>query len=205
MQNKHFSFIYCIESLVMEKKYKEWESCFQKTGLRSESVLDCYKNGKGKKVQHIAPSLLPICTVCYLSVQFPNCWLLIALLLIIKLVVFGELTDGYFLKYFKLMTGWITLKLDVVLSCQIFGSNFIKHIIIFLLQQLFMKCVHKNLLVYVYYNLDLCSTFFLCSTNWILIGSGCMHIHWAAGDKLVTIYSGCALILAAGDLFQSTC
>jgi len=39
----------------MEQKYVEWESCFQKTGLNSETVLECYENGKGEKVQHIVP------------------------------------------------------------------------------------------------------------------------------------------------------
>lgn len=35
----------------MTHKYDEWESCFQETGLNSESVLDCYKNGYGKKLE----------------------------------------------------------------------------------------------------------------------------------------------------------
>lgn len=35
----------------MERNYKEWESCFQKTGLSSEAILDCYKNGKGEKLE----------------------------------------------------------------------------------------------------------------------------------------------------------
>ncbi|XP_010937930.1 gamma-interferon-responsive lysosomal thiol protein isoform X2 [Elaeis guineensis] len=47
--SEHFSFIYCVESLVMEHKYLEWESCFSKTGLDSNAVLDCYKSGYGKK------------------------------------------------------------------------------------------------------------------------------------------------------------
>ncbi|KAI0503512.1 hypothetical protein KFK09_014446 [Dendrobium nobile] len=28
---RHFSFIYCVENLVFENKYNDWESCFQKT------------------------------------------------------------------------------------------------------------------------------------------------------------------------------
>lgn len=35
----------------MTHKYVEWESCFQETGLNSEPVLDCYKNGYGKKLE----------------------------------------------------------------------------------------------------------------------------------------------------------
>lgn len=50
MQKKHFRFIYCVEKLVVAHKYSEWESCFQKTGLESKGVLDCYKNGNGQKV-----------------------------------------------------------------------------------------------------------------------------------------------------------
>ncbi|XP_010937929.1 gamma-interferon-responsive lysosomal thiol protein isoform X1 [Elaeis guineensis] len=49
--SEHFSFIYCVESLVMEHKYLEWESCFSKTGLDSNAVLDCYKSGYGKKLE----------------------------------------------------------------------------------------------------------------------------------------------------------
>ncbi|KAG1339041.1 hypothetical protein COCNU_04G013470 [Cocos nucifera] len=48
--NVHFSFIYCVESLVVEHKYLEWESCFSKTGLDSHAVLDCYESGYGKKI-----------------------------------------------------------------------------------------------------------------------------------------------------------
>ncbi|XP_038988933.1 gamma-interferon-responsive lysosomal thiol protein isoform X2 [Phoenix dactylifera] len=47
--NEHFSFIYCIESLVMEHEYLDWESCFSRTGLDSHAVMDCYKSGYGKK------------------------------------------------------------------------------------------------------------------------------------------------------------
>lgn len=35
----------------MQRIYVEWESCFQKTGLNSEAVLDCYENGKGEKLE----------------------------------------------------------------------------------------------------------------------------------------------------------
>lgn len=49
--NVHFSFIYCVESLVVEHKYLEWESCFSKTGLDSHAVLDCYESGYGQKLE----------------------------------------------------------------------------------------------------------------------------------------------------------
>lgn len=49
--NEHFSFIYCVEHLVTKRKYTEWESCFQETGLDSDAVLDCYENGNGEKLE----------------------------------------------------------------------------------------------------------------------------------------------------------
>ncbi|KAG9453611.1 hypothetical protein H6P81_006515 [Aristolochia fimbriata] len=48
--HKHFSFILCVESLVVERKYTDWESCFQKTGLDSRLVADCYTSGNGHKL-----------------------------------------------------------------------------------------------------------------------------------------------------------
>ncbi|KAJ8624496.1 hypothetical protein MRB53_033026 [Persea americana] len=49
--NKHFSFIYCVESVVLERKYDEWESCFQKIGLDSEPVVDCFNTGNVEKLE----------------------------------------------------------------------------------------------------------------------------------------------------------
>ncbi|XP_058110392.1 gamma-interferon-responsive lysosomal thiol protein isoform X2 [Magnolia sinica] len=49
--NKHFAFIYCVESLVVEHKYSKWESCFEKTGLDSQSVADCFNSGYGEKLE----------------------------------------------------------------------------------------------------------------------------------------------------------
>ncbi|XP_068637064.1 gamma-interferon-responsive lysosomal thiol protein-like [Aristolochia californica] len=49
--HKHFSFIFCVESLVEEGKYTDWESCFQKTGLVSRLVADCYTSGYGQKLE----------------------------------------------------------------------------------------------------------------------------------------------------------
>ncbi|KAK8683657.1 hypothetical protein V6N13_039710 [Hibiscus sabdariffa] len=48
--NDHFPFINCVEALVFERKYLEWESCFEKLGLESKSVTDCYSSGLGKKL-----------------------------------------------------------------------------------------------------------------------------------------------------------
>lgn len=47
----HFKFIYCVEQLVFEHKYTEWESCFPKTGLESQAIVDCYNSGYGQKLQ----------------------------------------------------------------------------------------------------------------------------------------------------------
>ncbi|XP_077214331.1 gamma-interferon-responsive lysosomal thiol protein-like isoform X2 [Tasmannia lanceolata] len=47
--HQHFAFIYCVETLVIERKYNDWESCFQKTGLGSQLLVDCFNSGNGKK------------------------------------------------------------------------------------------------------------------------------------------------------------
>ncbi|KAF8402586.1 hypothetical protein HHK36_010673 [Tetracentron sinense] len=49
--NKHFTFINCVERLVFEGKYIEWESCFDKTGLDSKPITDCYNSGYGKELE----------------------------------------------------------------------------------------------------------------------------------------------------------
>ncbi|MQL83480.1 hypothetical protein Taro_015972, partial [Colocasia esculenta] len=46
---EHFNFIYCVEQLVLEHRYGEWESCFKKTGLAAKPVLDCYTDGSGQE------------------------------------------------------------------------------------------------------------------------------------------------------------
>ncbi|KAF3331800.1 gamma-interferon-inducible lysosomal thiol reductase isoform X1 [Carex littledalei] len=46
----HFGFINCVETLVIEHKYLEWESCFAATGLDSKPVLECYENGYGHEL-----------------------------------------------------------------------------------------------------------------------------------------------------------
>ncbi|OVA02782.1 Gamma interferon inducible lysosomal thiol reductase GILT [Macleaya cordata] len=49
--NKHFTFIYCVERLVVEGKYKEWESCFGQMGLDPKPIADCFNSGKGKQLE----------------------------------------------------------------------------------------------------------------------------------------------------------
>ncbi|KDP45780.1 hypothetical protein JCGZ_17387 [Jatropha curcas] len=48
---EHFPFIYCIESLVHERKFPEWESCFETLGLDPKPVIDCYNSGYGKELE----------------------------------------------------------------------------------------------------------------------------------------------------------
>jgi interferon gamma-inducible protein 30 len=50
LQNTHFSFIYCIEDLVYDYRQEEWESCYEKLGLDSTRVNDCYRSEHGKEV-----------------------------------------------------------------------------------------------------------------------------------------------------------
>ncbi|XP_057484606.1 gamma-interferon-responsive lysosomal thiol protein-like [Actinidia eriantha] len=48
--NKHFSFIYCVETLVYERKYPEWETCFDKLGLDPTPITECYSSSYGNEV-----------------------------------------------------------------------------------------------------------------------------------------------------------
>ncbi|PKA50591.1 hypothetical protein AXF42_Ash013806 [Apostasia shenzhenica] len=48
----HFSYIFCVESLVLENKYNEWKSCFQKTGLDPQPLMNCYSSWLGQKIEH---------------------------------------------------------------------------------------------------------------------------------------------------------
>ncbi|KAJ0244884.1 hypothetical protein HA466_0184090 [Hirschfeldia incana] len=50
-QSDHFPFIYCVESLVIEHKYKKWETCYEKLNLNSKPVADCLSSGHGKELQ----------------------------------------------------------------------------------------------------------------------------------------------------------
>ncbi|KAJ4972253.1 hypothetical protein NE237_005352 [Protea cynaroides] len=49
--NKHFNFIYCVERLVTEGKYKEWESCFEKMAVDPKGIVECYNSGLGKEIE----------------------------------------------------------------------------------------------------------------------------------------------------------
>ncbi|XP_057514023.1 gamma-interferon-responsive lysosomal thiol protein [Actinidia eriantha] len=49
--NKHFSFIYCVETLVYERKYPEWETCFDKLGLDPTPITECYSSGYGNELE----------------------------------------------------------------------------------------------------------------------------------------------------------
>ncbi|XAR60771.1 hypothetical protein NMG60_11034268 [Bertholletia excelsa] len=49
--NKHFSFIYCVETLVYEKNYRQWETCFEKLGFDPAPVAECYSSGYGKQLE----------------------------------------------------------------------------------------------------------------------------------------------------------
>ncbi|KAI0503500.1 hypothetical protein KFK09_014434 [Dendrobium nobile] len=46
---RHFSFIYCVENLVLANKYNDWESCFQKTRLDPHPLVNCYNSGHGQQ------------------------------------------------------------------------------------------------------------------------------------------------------------
>lgn len=50
LQSEHFPFINCVETLVYEHKYPQWESCFEKLGLDPKLISDCYSSGHGKEV-----------------------------------------------------------------------------------------------------------------------------------------------------------
>ncbi|CAH2038702.1 unnamed protein product, partial [Thlaspi arvense] len=47
----HFPFIYCVESLVTEHKYDEWETCYEKLNLNSKPVADCLSSGHGNELE----------------------------------------------------------------------------------------------------------------------------------------------------------
>ncbi|KAJ4978738.1 hypothetical protein NE237_009518 [Protea cynaroides] len=49
--NTHFAFIYCVERLVMERKYPEWESCFKELKVDSEPISECYNSARGKELE----------------------------------------------------------------------------------------------------------------------------------------------------------
>lgn len=47
----HFPFIFCVEAAVYERKYTQWETCFEKLGLNPKPVYDCYSSGLGKELE----------------------------------------------------------------------------------------------------------------------------------------------------------
>lgn len=47
----HFPFVYCVEKLVYERKYPEWESCFEELGLDPKLVSECYTGGYGNELE----------------------------------------------------------------------------------------------------------------------------------------------------------
>ncbi|OIV95078.1 hypothetical protein TanjilG_10898 [Lupinus angustifolius] len=49
--NQNFPFIYCVETLVYERKQKEWESCFDKLGLDPKPIDQCYNGEYGKELE----------------------------------------------------------------------------------------------------------------------------------------------------------
>ncbi|KAI5603951.1 hypothetical protein POPTR_001G281004v4 [Populus trichocarpa] len=50
----HFPFVYCVERLVYERKYPEWESCFEDLGLDPKAVSECYTGGYGDELEKYA-------------------------------------------------------------------------------------------------------------------------------------------------------
>ena len=70
MQNKHFSFIYCVETLVYERKYPEWETCFDKLGLDPTPITECYSSGYGNEV---SSDVLHFCFMLFRTSTAPVC------------------------------------------------------------------------------------------------------------------------------------
>lgn len=66
MQKDHFPFIYCVEKLVYEDDYDQWETCFTKLNLDPKPVMDCYSSGYGEKVSSQNFSVLIYCVSKFL-------------------------------------------------------------------------------------------------------------------------------------------
>lgn len=49
--NQHFPFVYCVESLVYEHKFPQWEKCFEELQLDPQPIVDCYDSGYGKELE----------------------------------------------------------------------------------------------------------------------------------------------------------
>lgn len=69
MQNEHFPFIYCVESLVNDGKYSKWETCYEKLGKDPKPISDCYASGRGKEVNFFT-DLLVFFAHCYLFYMY---------------------------------------------------------------------------------------------------------------------------------------
>ncbi|THG01936.1 hypothetical protein TEA_006090 [Camellia sinensis var. sinensis] len=65
--NKHFPFIYCVESLVYEHQYTQWETCFEKLDLDPTLITECYSSGYGKEPRLL--KLQQLCSVYILTVE----------------------------------------------------------------------------------------------------------------------------------------
>ncbi|RCV45244.1 hypothetical protein SETIT_9G438500v2 [Setaria italica] len=48
--NVHFRFISCVENLVVKGQFDKWSSCFQKLGLNTKPIVECYHSGQGYKL-----------------------------------------------------------------------------------------------------------------------------------------------------------
>ncbi|XP_060175006.1 gamma-interferon-responsive lysosomal thiol protein-like [Lycium barbarum] len=49
--NEHFPFIYCVESLIYNENYTQWETCFKKLHLKAKLVTDCVCSERGKELE----------------------------------------------------------------------------------------------------------------------------------------------------------
>ncbi|XP_021619920.2 gamma-interferon-responsive lysosomal thiol protein isoform X1 [Manihot esculenta] len=73
--NKYYGLIFCMEFLAIEGRHQNWQTCFDSLGLSAKSVLKCYNNGTGTKLEvehgyetaHLDPpqSFLPWVVVNY--------------------------------------------------------------------------------------------------------------------------------------------
>lgn len=48
---EHFRFIHCVENLIYEGNYTQWETCFEALALDPKPILDCYSGGYGSKLE----------------------------------------------------------------------------------------------------------------------------------------------------------
>ncbi|KAL5701835.1 hypothetical protein ACHQM5_027129 [Ranunculus cassubicifolius] len=48
---KHYVFIYCVENLVVNNNYTEWESCYADTGFDKKPITNCLNSSMGKQLE----------------------------------------------------------------------------------------------------------------------------------------------------------